>query len=394
MANKKEKWLWISPRAPEPTHSGAQLATKQLIKYIAKHVDVDLLCLPPTDELPDLKALSSYSLNDVIVLPRSKKRFLDLLLSPFFPFTYSPFKDPNIVKSFNSLNQKNKYDLILLDGLHACVPLIIQKSNLESLPPFAYRSHNVEADLWRQELKKRSFLLRPFLMFQYYLVKKIEMFVLKKALATLTIAQQDLVTYQNWDQNYSIFNVPLGFEFSNTQPMSYPSLDKIKLGFIGRLDWAPNKNGLIWFLNSIWPSLDKTKFELIIAGSGNSDFLASFEKNFTFLGRVERVEDFYERVHLSIIPVFYGSGVRVKVIESYLFGRPCISTKLAMNGSDMMAQSHYWEAQEVNEWVLALNNLNQNEIEQMSQRGRAHLSQSFESEVVALNLLSYLKTKG
>lgn len=397
MTQNKQKWLWISPRAPEPVFSGAQMATKQLLKPLSNRIDIDLLCLPPVGELPVMEKLKEYSFSSVVVKPRSKRNIFDIIKTPFFPFTYTSIKNFEIQDSLKQLLSKNKYDLVVFDGLHAAVPFVFQKFDLDYIPPFVYRSHNVEADLWKQESFKRNPIFFPFLIFQYYLVKRIEKLVLKKALATLTISPQDMEIYKSWDNKNSLHNVPLGFEFSSSKMLPLPNSKKIKLGFLGRLDWEPNKNGLIWFLKSVWPKLDKTKFELVVAGSGNADYLTDylkkFDNNFTFLGRVANVEDFYEKVQVSIIPVFYGSGVRVKVIESYLQGRPCVSTQMAMQGSDMTPNIHYWQAEEANDWIDVLSKLNAHEIEKTAISGRSHLSLNFDSEVIAKNVLSFVQQK-
>ena len=52
----------------------------------------------------------------------------------------------------------------------------------------------------------------------------------------------------------------------------------------------------------------------------------------TYHGRVDALEPFYDAAHAAIVPMFEGSGTRLKVIEASFLGRPVISTALGAQG--------------------------------------------------------------
>src|SRR5262249_39061624 len=141
----------------------------------------------------------------------------------------------------------------------------------------------------------------------------------------------------------------------------------LTLLFLGRLDWPPNQEGLVWFLKEVWPEVVKgrTDLKLLIAGSGNSEFLKPFlSVDFlTFLGRVESVKELYRKVSLSLVPIFYGSGTRVKVIEACSYGRACLSTALGVEGTGLESGISYLRAETAQEWIEMLRSLRSENVE-------------------------------
>lgn len=40
-------------------------------------------------------------------------------------------------------------------------------------------------------------------------------------------------------------------------PLSYAG-GEVRFGFLGNLDWWPNRDGLRWFLREVWPAVPKS----------------------------------------------------------------------------------------------------------------------------------------
>ena len=80
--------------------------------------------------------------------------------------------------------------------------------------------------------------------------------------------------------------VPLFIEEGIEQKLNQIFESELKLLFLGRLDWGPNKDGLIWFLDNVWSKVESYNHKLVIAGSGNSEWLEAYEDydNIEFLG--------------------------------------------------------------------------------------------------------------
>jgi glycosyltransferase involved in cell wall biosynthesis len=90
-------------------------------------------------------------------------------------------------------------------------------------------------------------------------------------------------------------------------------------------------------------------------------------------GRVPDVGPFYQRAHGLVVPVFEGSGTRLKVVEASLLGRPVISTALGAEGLPVRPDEHYARAETADEWVAAVERLRRGELAGMPDAARAQL---------------------
>ena len=79
----------------------------------------------------------------------------------------------------------------------------------------------------------------------------------------------------------------------------------------------PNITGLLWFVDEVLPEL--TGVELVVAGKGLSEQHAEHMKSAgaRVLGYVESVDVVYDMCDCMVVPLFSGSGQRVKILEAF-----------------------------------------------------------------------------
>ena len=244
-----------------------------------------------------------------------------------------------------------------------------------------YRAHNQEAGIWKRMAgQASSAAARIFLNYQARLVRRFEAGVLRAADGVAPVSAEDLRALQDMCPVQCARVVPIGYQFDELEPA--PCADRMQILFLGRLDWRPNYEGLVWFLEKVWPEVLKkrTDLELIIAGSGAAGVLDRHlpQPNCVFLGRVEHVRDLYKTALLSVVPVFFGSGTRVKVIEAAGFGRACLSTQLGVEGVGLQAGISYYHAETTQEWVETLVRLNRDHARQVGRNACAAAKETFE----------------
>jgi glycosyltransferase involved in cell wall biosynthesis len=107
---------------------------------------------------------------------------------------------------------------------------------------------------------------------------------------------------------------------------------------LGALDWLPNQEGLLWFINKVWPRLREVypDIEFHIAGRNAPNW---FEKKLNidgvkFHGEIDDAEDFLKSYPVHIVPLFSGSGMRIKIVEAMAYGRAVVTTTLGTEGID------------------------------------------------------------
>jgi glycosyltransferase involved in cell wall biosynthesis len=101
------------------------------------------------------------------------------------------------------------------------------------------------------------------------------------------------------------------------------------------MDWRPNKEGLEWFLNEIWPDIEPLNSELrfYIAGKNmQREFFDYDSENLVVEGEVFDAVEFINSKDIMIVPLLSGSGMRVKIIEGMAMKKCIIATSMAAEG--------------------------------------------------------------
>ena len=115
--------------------------------------------------------------------------------------------------------------------------------------------------------------------------------------------------------------------------------------FCGSLDYAPNKNGLLWFYEMIWPKLKMTVKGITLTVIGRNDHDNAYaplkiDPQINFVGEVKDVTPYYLKNNIAIVPLLEGSGTRLKILEAMSFGLPVISTCIGAEGIDYIENKH------------------------------------------------------
>jgi polysaccharide biosynthesis protein PslH len=397
-------FLWVIPKWTLPATDGARVATERLLSNLVKEgAIIDVLCLGLEGEVICANTMKEkWGVRDIFYfarpMPKNKfEKFLfylkELIGHPFIPLTMASFNKPEVRAFVSNVMQGKSYDYLFLDGLHLAIPFIKNGEfevplNVESV---IYRAHNIEQDIWRKAYRtKRNPLLKLLLFYQYLLVKKVESLILQSVKLVVPISQEDSDWIKCHVPEAKTHVALMGMDFSH--PIA-PCVDDIhQFLFLGRLDWPPNRDGLKWFLDEVWPFVDTKKAHLHIGGSGDATWLNNYSKlhGVTMHGFVSNVDDLYAKTHVSLIPIFYGSGTRIKVIESYTKARAIISTKMGAQGSNLIEDVDYINAETKAQWISAINGLDVKKLSSFVEGAREKLQLRFDERNVAKELYSKL----
>jgi hypothetical protein len=361
--------LWVCPRWLNPINDGARQATDSLLKttglYQNVNIELDLLIWAETGlstrekEVAILFFKKNYGLRNVFI----ETRFLSFL--PVFwrkiIFVFASFillRPATVLPFFSYKLSKSKfffksYDHLIFDAPHGALSILHHQTKC------ILRAHNLEAQIWHSEVQKSSGPMKFILAYQLFLMKKFEQSIVAAARTVACVSEQDRIAFKRFYNAKTAITIPIGYDFNLTKNIR----DSVNLkiwGFLGRLDWPPNREGLFWFLKKVWPVVNASKGEaqLIIAGSGQCDTslfnLIKSSPNVLFLGKIEHKDDFYKKVDGVVIPIFYGGGTRVKAIEAVQNRKLILSTRLGVQGLHLKKNVDYLQAETSEEWFWAL----------------------------------------
>ena len=106
--------------------------------------------------------------------------------------------------------------------------------------------------------------------------------------------------------------------------------------YVGPEAHYPNKLGLIWFLENVWPLVKEQKpsFRLDIVGRWSSGTVSEWSKKYKDIHFLGFVDNLLDALHEStmIVPILVGSGIRMKILEAMSLGVPFVSTVVGAEG--------------------------------------------------------------
>ncbi|MEX0776988.1 MAG: glycosyltransferase family 4 protein [Phycisphaeraceae bacterium] len=102
--------------------------------------------------------------------------------------------------------------------------------------------------------------------------------------------------------------------------------------FVGTLSFAPNARGIDRFVERVWPQIfaarPETRFRVVGGGmSQNQRRRWAQVPGVEPVGFVDDLREAYASCLFTVAPLFEGGGTKIKVLESYRFGRACLATR-------------------------------------------------------------------
>lgn len=158
----------------------------------------------------------------------------------------------------------------------------------------------------------------------------------------------------------TVFVVPNGFNMPVRKAESTIP-DSGRLGFIGHLEYGPNRDGLIWFRDSIWPLIlrEKPDMRLRIVGRFPQEQNVVSADGFDYLGFVEDPTDEMRTWSAMVVPIPYGGGTRIKILDAFSKRCPVVSSFVGAYGIQAVHDKHFLltdEPKQFAQYCLTLSN--------------------------------------
>lgn len=364
--------LIVCNKFPYPLKDGGAIATFAMIKgfALAGH-SVTVAAINTKkhycniSELPEnVTKLAQFHTIDIDTTITISGTLKNLLCSKK-PYTATRFFNPQFADLLRNLTSKTNFDVIQLEGLYMCECIPTLKENSHS--HISYRAHNVEFEIWERLYKEcENPLKRWYLKNLSQRVKHYEKAQLNNYDSIVPITERDAQKYNTFGNQKPVCVTPTGFD--EEKIIALPSHERaVSLFHIGSLDWSPNQQGLLWFLQHCWGSLHREfpHITLRIAGrNAPQHFIDAVQKpGVEFCGEVPNAQQFMADNTIMIVPLLSGGGMRIKIVEGLAYAKAIVSTSIGAEGIDAEKHKAICIANSAEEFTNALRNLLQHDNE-------------------------------
>ncbi|HEX8323971.1 MAG TPA: glycosyltransferase [Tepidisphaeraceae bacterium] len=345
-AGSGRRVLLITSVLPWPLRrNGGAQRTALLRDALSRHGRVDVLAVGGStlrENAPDFdQKLAGQNVVGCVVRPEQPPRRPWYLPGPLGSVSMTVRKyvrnyeiDAEASATLDTLMRANRYDLIVSRylqpalqcglGRYGSVPTVLDFDDIDWLTLAA----QISAKPWggmTGRLAAKRVLAR---------VTGIGQLALQQFNAVFVTSQEDAALLPR--DSTVLPNIPFGDspEWLSALPPNAASEDLL---FVGDLQFPPNRDGLDRFLAKVWPLVKASRAtaRLSIVGRGLSDSDRakwSQSPGVNVIGFAEDLAACYRSCAMTVVPIYFGGGTKIKVLESLAFGRAVVTTPQAMRG--------------------------------------------------------------
>lgn len=357
--------LLLTQVLPFPPDSGPKVKTWNVIKYLSRHHTVTLVSFVRGDQAEDVVRLADRCSGGVHTVPIKREAIRDaqaLIKSLATGAPWMMVRDgrEEMFDLVGRLAAEQRFDVIHADQLNMAQYAEHAAQKSSTRPRVILDAHNA---LWLL-YKRLAGTMRPgprkwLLARDWRLLRTYEGRVVRDFDGVLAVSVEDqraLIEVAGCDREMTI--IPIAVDIDEI-----PVVERLpgarKLVHIGTMYWPPNIDGMLWFVNEIYPLVRRAAPDsgLDVIGARPPQELASLEDRVPGLrvtGYVPDVGPYLAQCGVFIVPLRAGGGMRVKILEALSRGLPVVATTLACEGIAVRHGEHVLMADTPAEFASAV----------------------------------------
>lgn len=368
--------LFVCHRFPFPPARGGKIRPFNIIKHLSREHEVVVASLARSSQEAEAGRGLSKHCSDFIMAevsaPAAWARMFARLPTPQ-PSSMGYFYSPDLARRIQERLAREHFDLIFVH-CSSVAPYVADVTSLPKILDFG----DMDSQKW---LEYRRF--KPFPLSLGYWLEGRKMEAAEKNLArkfdlcTCT-TKAELTTLRDFRAPTATDWFPNGVDagFFAPSPATY---DADAISFVGRMDYFPNQQAMLFFSNEVFPQIRKERpaATLAIIGAEPSAEIRALaaRDGITVTGTVPDVRDHVRRSAVSVAPLAIARGTQNKIIECMAMGVPVVTSPEAAGGVDAVAGEHLLVAHSPDDYADKLLTLmtNREARHQLAVAGRARV---------------------
>jgi hypothetical protein len=324
--------LWVGTKPPLPAVDGGRLLVALTLQALSE-AGHELTLVAPLDPARDDAARAAEALRpwcDPALVPAPPRPFLRAAFR-----SLARGQPVSVVRHSLEAVRRRVAELLAaraFDVVHAEQPQALAQCEdafLRGLP-VVMRAQNVETDLWRATAAAGSLAFAPAWL-EGRRMARFEGRAVRRTTATIALTARDADRLRELSGAAGkVHHVPAPF------PARLPAADAPLPGepavvLLGSGGWRPNQQGTAWFLRAVWPEVRAALPAAVLHVFGDAGPVDAGPGLVRHPSLAESRQAFAPRAVLAV-PIPFGSGVRMKILEAWARGVPVVCTPDASLG--------------------------------------------------------------
>lgn len=387
------KVFHFSNKPPFPSKDGGCIAISDILEALISSVELEVFHFTlSTHKHPFNRAAYPNHWQDRVKIEsayiNTKPDVFNALKCLFTNKSYNVarFYNKGVEKKLKTILDQNQFDTAILETIYLLPYLhLFKKKGIKVI----VRTHNAEHQIWASMAKNSSSTLKKWYFNQLTKqLKAYEKAECAKVDGIISITEEDAAFFKKSVPHVSTISLPTSFDVIET-PQDYALND---FYFLGAMDWAPNNEGIKWFLKEVIPEGFNGKNTFYVAGR-------RLQKNHLQhpdvenIGEVKNATEFIGRHGICVIPLHSGSGLKIKLIENMSLGKPIVTTSEGIRGVNVTHKKEVLIANSPKGFKEQMDLL-ESDIElrkELGENARAFIQDNFNKKALTKRLIEFIK---
>src|SRR5262249_19343747 len=205
---------------------------------------------------------------------------------------------------------------------------------------------NIEHELLRRSCSyERSSMRRYYNWLEYRLLKPVELARCRRASAISVTSEREQALLRSLVPEVPIEVVPNGVDTASFHPSAThePEVAR-RLVFTGTYAYRPNVDAVLSFARECWPRiracLPDATWDIVGSAPPPNVLALAALPGMRVTGAVPDVRPYLAGAAVAVVPIRFGGGTRLKVLEALAMGKAVVSTSLGCEGLALKSGTH------------------------------------------------------
>lgn len=336
------KILWVCPLFLHPTTKGGQIRTLETLRQLHRRHEVHFVGLDLGRTTEGVDRAREYCSHVYPVKYRPPSFLGQFVLGAVssVPLAVIRFRSEAARELIQGLQKRIRFDHVVCDFLAAA-------PNIPDLSESVLFQHNVETMIWeRREKTATNPFYRALFRNQRKRMFNYERDVCRQARHVIAVSEEDANRMRSMFGVDHVSDVPTGVDIEYFAPPAGVTPVKHDLVFVGSMDWAPNIDGMLYFIKEVLPLIRRELPQCKLAIVGRTPHRSVVEAAapdplIEVTGTVPDIRPYFWESAVSIVPLRIGGGTRLKIFEAMAAKEPVVSTTIGAEGLPVQPGRHF-----------------------------------------------------
>lgn len=333
--------LVIEPRDLFPRDTGAKILSGSILAHLSRWHEVTLLVNVDPTEPAEQTAQMQELCRELVTVPWKDLRnftarfYLELARCLITSELYAArkFCTPKLKRRAAELASEGRFDVVIWDTISAFMPDV----DFGPLPRIAL-AHNIEHRLRERQAERASRRVsRLYLRYYARRTRAYEVRAFRRADHVVTVSPADAAYIRDELGIEHVSSLPAGVDTGYFAPQSGEA-EVPSIVFTGSMDWQANQDAVRFFISSVLPEIEAAVPDVRFVVVGRQpppdirSLAAAAPGHVEVTGTVDDVRPYLDKAQVAVVPVLFGSGIKLKVFEAMAMAKPVVVSTIGAEG--------------------------------------------------------------